>query len=93
MTAIEVISVPLSVLATGIFFDLALNGGDGMSSIFKAIRGHKEEKIDDKTKLVRDVLEELDDLRDDLTYDNSPEEKEAIVNKIKDREKILEKLL
>lgn len=93
MTAIEAIAVPISILASGIFFDLLLNDGDGMSSIFKAIRDHKEEKNDEKTELVRDILEELDDLRDDLTYDNSPEEKEAILNKIKDREKILEKLL
>jgi len=98
MTTAELISIPLSILALGIFFDIVLNSGEGMASIFGSIRG-KQAKIgeitieDTKTEFAKQLLEELDDLRDDLTYENTPEDREAILNKIKDREKILEKII
>ena len=98
MASIEIIMIPIATIAFGIFLDMVLNEGAGLSSILKSVRG-KQAKIgeitieDTKTNFAKELLEELDDLRDDLTYDNTPEDREAILNKIKDREKILEKIL
>jgi hypothetical protein len=98
MTAVEVISIPISLLASGIFFDLVLNEGAGISSIFSSMRSKKDQydprtsPEESKIDLIKRILEELDDLRDDLTYDNSDEDRKAIEDKIRDREKLLDKL-
>lgn len=99
MTTIEVISIPLSLLASGIFFDLVLNEGQGISSIFSSMRSRKTEihsassPEESKMEMLKRILDELDDLRDDLTYDNSDEDRKAIEDKIRDRERVLDKLL
>jgi len=99
MTAIEVISIPLSLLASGIFFDLVLNGGQGISSVFSSMRSRNTEihnassPEESKMEMLKRILDELDDLRDDLTYDNSDEDRKAIEDKIRDRERVLDKLL
>lgn len=98
MTAVEVLSIPLSILAFGIFLDLATNEGQGISSIFSSMRSKKNQynprvsPEDSKIDLIKKILEELDDLRDDLTYDNNDEDRKAIEDKIRDRERLLDKL-
>jgi hypothetical protein len=98
MTAVEVLSIPFSILAFGIFLDLSTNEGAGISSIFSSMRS-KKVQYDPRTSpegskidLIKRILEELDDLRDDLTYDNSDEDRKAIEDKIRDRERLLDKL-
>ncbi len=95
MTTIEILTVPFTLISFGIFVDLAINSGEGISSIMSSIRGKKEthKEKDEKIIFMEEILSQLDDLRDDLTYDNDPEEKKMILDKIKDREKILEKML
>ena len=99
MTTIEVISIPLSVLASGIFLDLVLSEGQGMSSIISSMRSKKSQPEnssspeESKMDMLKKILEDLDDLRDDLTYDNSEEDRKAIEDKIRDRERVLDKLL
>ena len=93
MTTIEVLSVPFTLIAFGIFIDLAINSGGGISSIMESLRSKKTPQKDEKIIFVEEILSQLDDLRDDLTYDNSPEDEKVILDKIKDREKILEKIL
>jgi len=93
MTTIGFLSVPFTLIAFGIFIDLAINSGGGISSIMESIRGKKTPQKDEKIIFMEEILSQLDDLRDDLTYDNSPEDEKVILDKIKDREKILEKIL
>jgi hypothetical protein len=93
MTTIAILSVPFTIVASGIFIDLATNSGGGISSIMESIRGKKTHQKDEKIIFAEKILSQLDDLRDDLTYDNSPEDEKVILDKIKDREKILEKIL
>lgn len=78
------LNIFLALIGFGIFCDLAFNDGDGLSSILSA---HKKNK-----DYAESILEELDSLYDDLTYENTPEEIQAIKSKIVIREKILEKL-
>jgi hypothetical protein len=86
----------LLLIGFGIFVDLAFNEGEGIATIFRSVRG--DAKIgeitieDDKVSFAKMLLEEIAALRDDLEYDQSPEEKQTILDKIRDREKILEKL-
>jgi hypothetical protein len=93
MTTIEVLSIPFTIIAFGIFVDLFISSGEGISSIIGSIRGKNKPQKDEKIIFVEEILSQLDDLRDDLTYDNSPEDEKMILDKIKDREKILEKML
>ena len=93
MTTIEVLDIPFTIIAFGIFVDLVLSSGEGISSIIGSIRGKNKPQKDEKIIFVGEILSQLDDLRDDLTYDNSPEDEKVILDKIKDREKILEKMI
>ena len=45
-----------------------------------------------KLELVRELIDKLDDLYDDLTYDNEEKEIECIKAKIKLREELLKQL-
>ena len=45
-----------------------------------------------KVELVRELIDKLDDLYDDLTYDNEEKEIECIKAKIKLREELLKQL-
>jgi|688.fasta_scaffold538980_3 hypothetical protein len=99
MTAIEVISIPLSVLASGIFLDLVLSEGQGMSSIISSMRSKKSQSTnpsspdESKMDMIKKILDDLDELRDDLTYDNTDDDRKAIEDKIRDRERVLDKIL
>ena len=53
---------------------------------FKIIRSNK------KVELVETLIKELDDLFDDLTYDNDEKEVQCIKNKIKIRKKMIKQL-
>jgi hypothetical protein len=57
--------------------------------IFEIIKGKK--KVG-KVELVRELIDKLDDLYDDLTYDNEEKEIECIKAKIKLREELLKQL-
>ena len=57
--------------------------------IFEIIKSKK--KVG-KVELVRELIDKLDDLYDDLTYDNEEKEIECIKAKIKLREELLKQL-
>ena len=54
------------------------------------IKGSKEQEL--KFELIKEIIEKLDDLYDDLTYDKDEKEIEMIKNQIKVREQLLERL-
>ena len=54
------------------------------------IKGSKEQEL--KFELIKEVIEKLDDLYDDLTYDKDEKEIEMIKSQIKVREQLLERL-
>jgi hypothetical protein len=54
--------------------------------IIEIIRGNK------KVKFAREILEKLDSLYDDLTYDNDEKEVECIKSRIKVREELLKQM-
>ena len=54
--------------------------------IFEIIKTNK------KVELVKELIHKLDDLYDDLTYDNNEKEIECIKAKIKLREEVLRQL-
>lgn len=49
-------------------------------------------KSNKKVELVKELIDKLDDLYDDLTYDNDEKETECIKAKIKLREELLKQL-
>lgn len=53
---------------------------------FEIVRGNK------KVELVKELINQLDGLYDDLTYDNDEREIECIKSKIKIREELLKQL-
>lgn len=57
--------------------------------IFEIVKSNK--KVG-KLELVRELIDKLDDLYDDLTYDNEEKEIECIKAKIKLREELLKQL-
>ena len=54
--------------------------------IFEIVKSNK------KVELAKELIEKLDDLYDDLTYDNDEKETESIKAKIKLREEMLKQL-
>jgi hypothetical protein len=89
------ILVPIGI---GIAIDLTFNGGDSLSNILSSIRGNvkvREISIehDEKIALLKKLIEDIDELRDDLEYDHTPEEISMIHAKIADRQKIIDKLI
>ena len=54
--------------------------------IFEIVRSNK------KVELAKELIDKLDDLYDDLTYDNDEKETECIKAKIKLREEMLKQL-
>jgi len=54
--------------------------------IFKIVKSNK------KVELAKKLIDKLDDLYDELTYDNEEKEKECIKAKIKLREELLKQL-
>ena len=54
------------------------------------IKGSKEQEL--KFELIKEVVEKLDDLYDDLTYEKNEKEIEMIKSQIKVREELLVRL-
>ena len=89
---LQLLGIALVILALGICLDMVWNGGEAISNIFS------KNTIDATPYQVRMeqiniIKEELDELHDDLTYDNDENEIASIKAKITTREDILKKLL
>ena len=91
----------LEFLGVAIALDIVLNGGGAISSIFYAIRGKgtsvesTEAYADEENRIrmIRNLIDEIDGLRDDLDWEISDRERGIIEAKITTREKILASLL
>lgn len=92
---LQLLGIAFIILALGIAFDLTLGGGDGISAILASLHSDKtpSTKSTERMDLINDIKDELDDLHDDLTYDNEEKEILAIKAKITTREQILNNLL
>lgn len=81
------------ILASAFLLDLIMNDGNGLTNIISSFRGKiNQEPPMDNIGFAKELLEEIGSLREDLEFNNTPEEKETIVQKIKDRQRILDKL-
>jgi hypothetical protein len=96
MIMFSTLSILLAPIGIGIALDLIVNGGDSLANIFSSIRGKENDveiEYDEKLSLVKKLITEIDDLRDDLEYDNTPEQVSMIHAKIADRQRIIDKLI
>lgn len=88
------ITIPFIILALAILVDLGWNQGDGISNIFSSIRSGRVTPEENKYSLIREVMEQLDRLHDDVQYeDEGTPELSSLQERIKIKEKILEKIL
>ena len=88
------ITIPFIILALAILADLGWNQGDGISNIFSSIRSGRVTPEENKYSLIREIMDKIDSLYDDLGYEEvCSSEFINIQSKIKIKEKILEKIL
>ena len=88
------ITIPFIILALAILADLGWNQGDGISNIFSSIRSGRVTPEENKYSLIREIMDKIDSLYDDLGYEEvGSSEFTNIQSKIKVKEKILEKIL
>lgn len=88
------IAIPFIILACCIFADLAWNQGDGIANIVSSFRSSRVSPEENKYAIIREMIEEIDKLREDKEYEEEgSKEADTIYQKIKIREKILEKIL
>jgi predicted AAA+ superfamily ATPase len=96
----------LTIIACAIFLDLFFNEGSGLSSVFKAIGsifhpnntkiGEIEITKSEQSELIEaieNLKTEIDNLIDDLTYDNNEKETESIKRRLQVREDLLQSYL
>ena len=91
----------LEIIGGAIALDIIFNGGGAISSIFYSIRGRgtsvesSEEYTDEENRIrmIRNLTEEMDSLRDDFDWEISDREREIIEAKIATRQQILDTLL
>jgi hypothetical protein len=80
----------LIILSIAIALDIFLQSGAGISSV---IRGNRVSKEENKFALIREILNDLDSLRDEKKDETlTLIEKTTLEEKIEDRLKMLEKL-
>jgi hypothetical protein len=78
------------IIAAAFFVDIAARDGVGISMV---IRGNKVSREESKYAITRELLDEIDALREEQICDDlSLEEKEVLKEKIQDRLHILNKL-
>jgi hypothetical protein len=87
------IAIPLIILASCILLDLAWNQGDGLANIVQSFKNPRVSPEENRYAIIREMLEEIDKLRDDMEYEAESKEIETIRQKIYIRERILEKIL
>ena len=88
------ITIPFIILALAILADLGWNQGDGISNIFSSIRSGRVTPEENKYALIREIMEQLDRLYDDVQYeDEGTPELSSLRERIRIKEKILEKIL
>lgn len=96
----EIMYVPIVIIAVAIAFDITVSNGKGLNNIFSAFR--KKAGIspeESNRKIISDLLEDLDSLREEYEYfygkkdlkEDELREMSTLELKIKDREKLLEK--
>jgi len=95
----------LTIIAGAIFCDIVLNDGDATANILNAIASifhRKPMKIDEIVfkseqaeilEYIESIKEEIDELNNELTYDNSPQEIDFIKKKLAIRQQLLEAYL
>lgn len=93
---LHLLGIAFIIIALGIAFDITINSGDAISSIFESIRPNSSPSTKQEISpidYISEIKEELDDLYDDLTYDNDEKEIIAIKAKITLRENLIKELL
>lgn len=93
---LDLLGIAFIIIALGIAFDITIGSGDGISSILESIRSNSSPSTKQEISPlnhISEIKEELDDLYDDLTYDNDEKEIIAIKAKITLRENLLKELL
>ena len=90
----------LIILASAILIDIAFNGGDALANIFKAIgtifqpsQPKPQDTRDEKVILIQAIKEEIDELYEDLSYENSEIEDNLIKELINYKKELIDKLL
>ena len=88
----------LIILAFAIFLDIAINNGQGISNIFKAIGSifhppQPKDTKDEKIILIQSIREEINELYDDLSYETTPIGENLIREQIKYKQELIDKLL
>lgn len=89
------IGIAIVIFTFAIAIDIILNNGDAISTILENLRSNNNSSIGQKAYLIHinQLKEELDELNDELTYDNSENEIQTIKAKITLRENIIRELL
>lgn len=88
------IAIPFIILAACLLLDLTWNQGDGIANIVQSFKTSRVSPEENKYALIREMLEEIDKLRNDMEYEEEDsKEIETIRQKIAVRERILEKIL
>jgi hypothetical protein len=92
----------LIILATAILWDFLLNGGDALANVFRAIGSifHKPQSRPqapsttetEKLKFIQALKEEIDELYEDLFFENTPIEDNLIREQIKYKQNLIDKL-
>jgi hypothetical protein len=91
----------LFLLASAIFVDFLLNGGDALANVFRAIGSifHKPQtqtpstSESEKLEFIQALKEEIDEHYEELSYDNSEIEDNLIREQIKYKQTLIEKLM
>lgn len=90
------IGIAIIIFTFAIAFDIILNDGDSISAILEHLHSNSSPSTKQEISplnYISEIKEELDDLYDDLTYDNDEKEIIAIKQKITLRENLLKELL
>jgi hypothetical protein len=93
--------IVLIILAAAILIDIAFHEGDALAHIFRAIGSifHKPQQQtpstseSEKLEFIQALKEEIDELYDELSYDNSEIEETLIREQIKYKQTLIEKLM
>lgn len=90
----------LIILAIAILIDIAVNGGDALANIFRAIgtifqppQPKPQDTRDEKIILIQSIREEINELYDDLSYETTPIGENLIREQIKYKQELIDKLL
>lgn len=95
--------IVLIILASAILIDIALNDGDALANIFRAIGSifHKPQPRpqapstteSEKLEFIQALKEEIDEIYEELAYENSEIEVNLLREQIKYKQELIEKLM